>query len=237
MPQLFLRFLSRIFWSRWILVGLFFWAVDSKAADVPAKQPDAPGVYKKVKRAVTGDTLELESGKRIRYASLEAPDPEARDKRIQRMGLESLAFNQKLADGKEIRVEWGSRLKDENGVYNPYVFTREGEFLNEEVLKAGYAKLQIQPPNLQYAERLRDVARDAREEGLGLWAHEDPSKRKSGVIGDQMTKKYYYPDDSELYDIPKGHQVEFTSSVNAKAAGYKPSEEYRRRYEQETALF
>jgi micrococcal nuclease len=50
-----------------------------------------------------------------------------------------------------------------------YVYLSDGEMLNEEIVKAGYANLMTVPPNAKYQERFLKAYREARENKRGLW--------------------------------------------------------------------
>ena len=47
---------------------------------------------------------------------------------------------------------------------------RDGLFVNAELARRGYAQPLPIAPDLRYADRFADLARDAREEGRGLWS-------------------------------------------------------------------
>jgi len=50
-----------------------------------------------------------------------------------------------------------------------YVYLSDGEMLNEEIVKAGYAKLMPHPPNVKYQQRISKAYREAKDRGKGLW--------------------------------------------------------------------
>ncbi len=190
-----------------------------------------------VKSVLSGDTIELESGSVISYSSIKAPDMESKDKHIREYAQKAKDYNSELVLGKTIHVEWGAKIRNEKGVYAPFVFLEDDTLVNQKILAAGFAKLNIQPPNLEYAEELRSASKNSRQDGMGLWQYESEVDHDIGVVGDVMTKKYYWPDDPLMADVPNPHKESFPSAIIARSKGYKPSKEYRERYAQETSLY
>jgi endonuclease YncB( thermonuclease family) len=193
--------------------------------------------YYRVADVISGDSLKLDTGTVITYSSLKAPDMKANEQRIIDYAKESRDYHEQLMRGQEIYVEWGAKIRNDDGIYQPYVFLKDGTFVNQKLLESGYVKLDIVPPNLEHNEELQKAARDARQNGMGLWVHESEEDRRVAVIGNVHTKKFYFPDDPVVEDIPRPDQEKFSSVVRATEAGYTPSWEYRQRYGQETSLY
>ena len=85
--------------------------------------------------------------------------------------LKDLARNfvEELVKGKKVRLEFDILRKDDENANLVYMFLKENNLLvNEEIIKQGYANLQIAPPNIKYAKELRDAYQQAREEKRGL---------------------------------------------------------------------
>lgn len=176
-----------------------------------------------VEQALTGDTVQLRGGKKLRYASVQAPPLQSKLAQVRAYGEASLAFNRALVEGKDIEIEWGNRIRDEDNTLLGFVFLPDGRFVNLELLKAGHARSFVRPPNLRYAADIRKADLSARRGRKGLWESEvfDPSVN-SEYIGEKNTKYYYFPTSPELERIPQAQLVRFRSRVEAKAAGYRP---------------
>lgn len=138
-----------------------------------------------VVRAVDGDTLKLENGERVRLTGIDTPEKHEsaklyRDARksgkdvavIQRMGVKASEFTRRLVEGKRVRLEFDVEKQDRYGRLLAYVYLKDGTFVNEEIVKQGYASPYTFPPNVRYAERLRSVYQEARENRRGLWGEE-----------------------------------------------------------------
>lgn len=137
-----------------------------------------------VERVLSADTIVLEGGERIKLIGLKAPEAPRRpkikyDKNGQPMEPEVLpentfeekafAFTAHLLEGKFVRLEFDDQRKDENFTSVAYVFlVKDKTFANVEILRQGFADLQIRPPNFKYADQLRAAYREARREKRGM---------------------------------------------------------------------
>ncbi len=143
--------------------------------------------YKKIRvnRVISADTIILENDERIKLIGLSAPKP-PKPKKIERDQLgfvieetkpwtsveeAALLFAQKLMEGKYVRLEFDVQKKDERSQTLAYVFlVDDNQMANSEILNQGYANLQIRPPNIKYAEILREAYKEAKREKRGLQA-------------------------------------------------------------------
>jgi micrococcal nuclease len=219
-----------------VFVGGIFLSASAFAATDPAPVTQQPRYYT-VAEVLTGDTFRLDTGTLLAYSSIAAPPLTHEDPRVREYGNQSAAFNRELILGKRIRVEFGSQIKNQDGVYQGFVYLEDGTFVNLKMIESGYAKLLVVPPNLQHAEELRRASTHARRDGSGLWEYENKIDRSFVFIGDQMTHKYHFAGCDALDRVPKAHLQRFDSSVSAKAAGFTFCKECRHTYAQETDLF
>ncbi len=175
-----------------------------------------------VDTVLTGDSVRLKGGRVLKYSGVDAYSPESAIPLSREYGARALEFNNKLVGGKKIMIEWGPKLRDKQNRLLGYVFTEDGTFVNEELLREGQAKAHIVIPNTRYADEFRDWERQARKAKKGIWEQEpyDPNA-STKIIGEKNTKIYYYPDSPELERIPEAQWVVFGSRVDAKAAGYR----------------
>lgn len=116
-----------------------------------------------VKRVIDGDTIELEDRTRVRYIGIDTPETE------QCFWKEATEENKKLVEGKKIRLENDVQKQDKYGRTLAYVFAG-GIFVNEELVRAGFAKVYTYPPDVKYTEKFVAAQKEARGEKLGLWA-------------------------------------------------------------------
>lgn len=144
-----------------------------------------------VEEILTTDTLVLkgdtgEKGEVIKLIGLQAPHaPRKRKSEIKRNELgmvikepvspetpleeEAYEFARNLLVGRHVRLEFDAEKNTEDFQTFAYVFLKDdGTLINAEILRYGYASLQIRPPNLKYANELRQAYKEAHEEKRGL---------------------------------------------------------------------
>ena len=141
-----------------------------------------------IQSVLSPDTIELKSGEKIHLIGLRAPERlrnrkpveydeyghpiKSTDKEesvITPVEEAALKFTQELLMNKHVRLEFDDEKRSPEYATYAYVFLLEDNiFANTEILRQGYAYLQIIPPNLKYAEKLRAAYREARSERRGL---------------------------------------------------------------------
>jgi micrococcal nuclease len=136
----------------------------------------------RVVRAVDGDTLKLANGERVRLIGVDTPEMHENPKlfrdasrfgrdvqTILSMGRVAYDFTRKLVEGREVRLEFDVEKRDKYGRLLAYVYLNDGTFLNEEIIKKGYAYPMTIPPNVRYSENFKSLFEQARSQHLGLW--------------------------------------------------------------------
>lgn len=139
-----------------------------------------------------GDTIKIDTGERVRLIGIDTPevhenpkmrrDSERTKKDLQTilaLGKKAKVFAQSLLEGKKVRLDFDVEQKDKYGRLLAYVYLMDGRFVNEEIMRNGYAYPMTIPPNVRYADDFRAWYREAVEQKRGLWAEtqaEDPSK-------------------------------------------------------------
>jgi micrococcal nuclease len=133
-------------------------------------------------RAVDGDTLNLDNGERVRLIGVDTPEMHENPKlyrdaarsgqdtqAILSMGRAAYDFTRKIVEGQEVRLEFDVEKRDRYGRLLAYVYLNDGTFLNEEIIKNGYAYPMTIPPNVRYSENFKSLFEQARAQHLGLW--------------------------------------------------------------------
>ena len=85
---------------------------------------------------------------------------------------EATELNAILVDGREVRLEYDEERTDRFGRTLAYVYVKIWDvevFVNEYLVKVGYAKLATFPPNVKYMDRFVAAEKVARERKLGVW--------------------------------------------------------------------
>jgi micrococcal nuclease len=156
-----------------VIVGGAALLVGSLIQGSDGSSPAAPNPrIARVVSVVDADTLRLDfvSGaqRRVRYAGVDAPAPDACG------GVDALRANRSLAPvGTRVFVEYDEAREDASGTLVAYLRrVSDGVFLNAALLRRGAASVYTVPPNVRHVDALVAAARDAREAGRGVWACE-----------------------------------------------------------------
>lgn len=118
-----------------------------------------------VQEITDGDTLVCERDTRVRLLLIDAPEM---DQGV--FGDSAKAALQRLAPiGSQVRLELDVQVRDRYGRLLAYVYGEDGTFLNERLVRRGYAVVSVYPPNIRHVEQVRAAAEDARRDSVGLW--------------------------------------------------------------------
>ncbi|MCH9688767.1 MAG: thermonuclease family protein [Deltaproteobacteria bacterium] len=119
-----------------------------------------------VVRVYDGDTIELDSGERVRYLLVDTPeltgDPEC-------YATEATQFNRTLVEGKTVQLSYDAQCTDRYDRLLAYI-SINGASVNERLISQGYAcVLQIPPNGEDRAAAYRQLQTDAQADLVGLW--------------------------------------------------------------------
>jgi len=150
----------------------FFFPSPTSSASIPDQIP----TFSKVVRVIDGDTIEIEDKKIVRYIGIDTPETKHPNKGVECFGKEASNFNTELVAGKTIRME---KDVSETDVYKRllrYVWlvdsasaTISGIFVNDYLVRQGYAYASTYPPDVQYSKQFIEAQREAQKNNRGLW--------------------------------------------------------------------
>lgn len=120
-------------------------------------------------RVIDGDTIELADKRRVRYIGIDAPETVDPRKPVQCFGHEASKENKRLVEGKTVRLEKDVSETDQYGRLLCYVYVGD-IFVNDYLVRQGFAHLDTVPPDVKYAERLREAQTEAQDSNRGLWS-------------------------------------------------------------------
>jgi micrococcal nuclease len=128
----------------------------------------------RVVRVVDGDTVHVRldhprEEQTVRYIGIDTPESVKPGEPVQCYAKAASAFNERLVEGRKVRLELGRERFDRYGRLLAYVFVGR-LFVNAELVRRGYARTLTIPPNDDRAPLFARLARGARRAGLGLWA-------------------------------------------------------------------
>jgi micrococcal nuclease len=142
-------------------------------ADATSSSPTEPGAATVVE-VVDGDTIEVDvagSVETVRLLGVDTPETVHPDEPVGCFGPEASArTKQLLPPGTEVRLERDEEARDRYGRLLAYVhLPADGTFVNEALLREGFAETLIIEPNHAYAGRLLSAQDEAQAAGAGLW--------------------------------------------------------------------
>ena len=148
---------------RLLLLALAATAAGSAGCDQGSKCGPSSAL---VTRVLDGDTVELESGEKVRYLCVNTPEisPPA-----ECYGPEAAAFNRDLVENKEVKLEYDVECRDMYDRLLAHV-TVGGQEVNRVLVERGYARVMIIAPDCQArGQEFNDLEATARNAGVGLW--------------------------------------------------------------------
>jgi micrococcal nuclease len=127
----------------------------------------------RVTRVVDGDTIHVMVGgvdEAVRYIGIDTPESVKPGTPVQCFAKAASAANERLIDGRRVRLTFDAERRDRYGRLLAYVYRADdGAFVNARLVKDGYARTLTIPPNVRFADSFAALAREAREQRRGLW--------------------------------------------------------------------
>jgi len=199
-----------------------------------------------VTSVIDGDTahIRLANGKeeKVRFIGLDTPETKHPSQPVESYGQESAQFTTSQLTGKQVYLETDVNKRDNYGRLLAYVWTNppkstsdseiRSKMFNATLLQGGYAQLMTISPNVKYVDYFTTYQKEARVASKGLWGIEfteaepasTPSQTVSteAFVGSSKSDKYHYPYCQWAKKINPANLVEFSSSEEARKAGYVP---------------
>lgn len=215
-------FMTKIAWLV-VITMLVLTMAGCSSADGPAPNGEMEAT---VKRVVDGDTFEIASGDKVRMIGVDTPETVKPNHPVEPYGKEASAFTKQMLAKKQVLLRFDIEPRDKYGRLLAYVYLPDGTFVNEKLIREGYARIMTIPPNVRHADLFLQAEREAREQDRGLWRKETPRKetppshkKVKGNINSKGEKIYHLPG-SRDYERTKA-EVWFASEEEAKAAGFR----------------
>lgn len=138
--------------------------------DLAETTPTSPRLSK-VTAVYDGDTIGIETGEKIRYIGVDAPEIENQEC----FAAEAAKFNESLVIGKTVKLVSDVSETDKYGRLLRYVYVideveeSQEVFVNDYLMKSGYAKVMTVSPDMKFAEQFALSEKYAKDNNLGLW--------------------------------------------------------------------
>ncbi len=122
---------------------------------------------------IDGDTIRVRmpdgTVEKVRYIGIDAPEVAHRSSCGECLGEEATAHNVELLTSGPLRLRTDVEERDPFGRLLAYVWAGE-VFINERMVRDGYARARNYPPNLSLQDRLWEAHDEARKAGIGIWS-------------------------------------------------------------------
>lgn len=126
-----------------------------------------------VSKVVDGDTFVLENGQTVRFIGIDTPETVDPRRPVGCFGKEASNESKNLLSGKTVILQKDVSQTDKYRRLLRYVFLPLDDsqtlFVNDYLVREGFAKVLTYPPDVKYNEQFREAERKAREEKKGLW--------------------------------------------------------------------
>lgn len=126
----------------------------------------------RVLRVLDGDTIDAAIGdrvERVRYIGIDAPEIGHEGKPGEPGGRVATRLNRRLVGGRAVRLELDVEARDRYGRLLAYVWVGD-VMVNAELVRQGWARVLVIPPNLRHGALLQRLELEARQAPRGLWA-------------------------------------------------------------------
>jgi micrococcal nuclease len=121
---------------------------------------------------IDGDTIDVRLGdgriERVRILGADTPETKDQRKPVQCFGPEASMHTQQRLLGRRVSLEADVEKRDPYGRLLAYVYL-DGARYGDELLRLGYARLLIIPPNGEHARAMFAAEMHARRARRGLW--------------------------------------------------------------------
>lgn len=205
------------------LTGLVLFLVFCLCLPLKAKKLE----YHRVRWVIDGDTIVLDNGTKVRYASINTPEIAHEGKPGEPYGKTAWRANKKLVKGREVLLELAEQPRDRYGRLLAYVFLPGRDMVQERLVSMGLAFVCYEPPNLKYYKRLLKVQRRAMSRYRGLWSAQEYLGGEPFYLGNRRSKRFHRPSCPHGRRTSPRNRVIFNTMKQAFRDGYCPCHKCR----------
>lgn len=126
-----------------------------------------------VSKVVDGDTIVVNNDSTVRFIGIDTPETVDPRRPVGCFGKEASNKVKSLLTGKEIILQKDVSETDKYSRLLRYIFlplpNGQTLFVNDYLVREGFAKVLTYPPDVKYNEQFRQAERKAKENNRGLW--------------------------------------------------------------------
>jgi endonuclease YncB( thermonuclease family) len=173
-----------------------------------------------VTKVIDGNTVMLENGDTVRYLGIDAPHLKKSEGGPQFYAREAAKFNKSIVLLKKVRLELDVDKKDAQGRILAYVYVKN-VFVNGELVRLGYARAAVSPPNVKHRDLLLRYQKEAAVRYAGLW-QEGKNQTNPYYVGNKRTYTFHKPSCPLSDKIPEKNRIIFRNRADPIRIGYVP---------------
>jgi len=163
-----------------------------------------------------------------RYIGINTPEVAHKDQPAEPYGPAAKKYNITLVYRKQIRLEYDTEKKDRHGRVLAYVFLKDGRFVNELLVRQGYAFTLYHKENDRYDDRFLKTQHEAMKSGKGMWHTRQESGK--GYLGNRESKRFHLKNCPFGRKTAKRNRIYFKTKWDAFWAGFAPAKGCLREY-------
>jgi micrococcal nuclease len=179
-----------------------------------------------VRLVLDGDTIVLQSGEKVRYLGIDAPEMDDGTGKSEHLAGASKDLNRRLVEGAKVRLTHDRERRDDYGRLLAYVFLEDGRMVNGLMVQEGLAVVMLKQPNTRHRDFLLACQREAMQKRVGLWV-QIPEKEETLLVGNSRSFRFHRKDCVSLAKVPTEKRIQFQSRYEAFWAGYSPCKRCR----------
>jgi micrococcal nuclease len=175
----------------------------------------------KVVSVFDGDTILLDTGEKVRYLGIDAPEVAHEDHPAECYGTKAKKANGKWVFNKRVTLRYDREKKDRYGRLLAYVFSPEGKCVNEEMLRAGYAFVFKISKGFERFKSFLSIQRGAMRNRRGMWGA-CTVKLEDHYRGNRNSFIFHRPECPFGKRTSKKNRIRFETRESAFEEGYRP---------------
>jgi len=116
-----------------------------------------------------GDTFKTEQGEKVRLLGINTPEKARNDRPGQPFANQATKHLRELISGRLIQLTFDQEKKDRYGRLLAHLYTKDGRWINGEMVESGMAHAYTFAPNFRHCDELLQKERAARAAKRGIW--------------------------------------------------------------------
>ena len=173
----------------WLII-LLMTALQGTPASCWGRVPPSSG---KVVVVCDGDTIVLDSGEKIRYLGVDAPEVAHDRAKADCFGDEAKRMNSGLVLHKQVSLQYEREVLDPHGRFLAYVILPDGRCANLEMLRAGSAYVYRTSKDFGRLTEFLQQQRQAILQRQGMWGG-CPVRQATTFIGNRRSFVFHRPE-------------------------------------------